>query len=39
MNRDDLDSLVSDLNAGTPRTGPADRHTTKLRSWLEAVVA
>jgi len=39
MSRDDLDSLVSDLNAGTPSTGPADRQTTKLRCWLEEVVA
>jgi twitching motility protein PilT len=35
---DDLDALVSELNAGAPR-GTTDEHTARLRGWLEQVVA
>src|SRR5919198_638575 len=39
MNRfpDDLDDLVTELNAGAPRRVPA-QETARLRSWLEHVV-
>jgi twitching motility protein PilT len=36
---DHLDTLVTELNAGAPRTSPADQHTARLRVWLEEVVA
>jgi len=45
---DDLDAIVSELNAGAPGTAPAARattdargdvHTARLRGWLEHVVA
>jgi twitching motility protein PilT len=40
MNRfpDDLDDLVTELNAGVPRAVPASHETARLRSWLEHVV-
>ncbi len=40
MNRfpDDLDDLVTALNAGVPRAVPASHETARLRSWLEHVV-
>ena len=34
----ELDALVSELNAGAPRTARADGHTARLRLWLEQVV-
>jgi len=37
-NPDDLDALVTELNAGAPR-GRTDGHTARLRAWLEQVVA
>ena len=36
---DELDDLVTQLNAGAPRTAPADQHAARLRVWLEEVVA
>jgi twitching motility protein PilT len=36
---DDLDALVSELNAGAPQTRSSDEQTARLRSWLEQVVA
>ncbi|HEY1911453.1 MAG TPA: PilT/PilU family type 4a pilus ATPase [Vicinamibacterales bacterium] len=36
---DELDALVTELNAGAPRTGSADAQTARLRLWLEQVVA
>jgi twitching motility protein PilT len=36
---DDLDALVSELNAGAPRASPAGEHTARLDAWLEQVVA
>ncbi len=35
---DDLDALVTELNAGAPRPA-TDGHTARLRAWLELVVA
>ncbi len=35
---DDLDALVTELNAGVPRAR-TDGHTARLRAWLEQVVA
>src|SRR5437867_9515468 len=35
---DDLDSLVTELNAGAPRP-VRDDHAPRLRGWLEQVVA
>jgi Tfp pilus assembly pilus retraction ATPase PilT len=35
----DLDKLVTELNAGAPKTGSAEEQTVRLRSWLEQVVA
>jgi twitching motility protein PilT len=35
---DELDALVSELNAGVPRTAHADAQTARLRLWLEQVV-
>ena len=35
---DDLDALVSELNAGAPKTRSSDEQTARLRSWLEHVV-
>ena len=35
---DDLDALVTELNAGAPRPA-ADGQTARLRAWLELVVA
>jgi twitching motility protein PilT len=35
---DDLDALVTELNAGAPR-GRTHEHTARLRAWLELVVA
>ena len=37
-NPDDLDALVTELNAGVPRTRPPDEQTARLRSWLGQVV-
>ncbi len=36
---DELDALVTELNAGAPRTTGADAQTARLRLWLEQVVA
>ncbi|HEY2150781.1 MAG TPA: PilT/PilU family type 4a pilus ATPase [Vicinamibacterales bacterium] len=36
---DELDALVTELNAGAPRTSGADAQTARLRLWLEQVVA
>jgi twitching motility protein PilT len=36
---DELDALVTELNAGAPRTTSADAQTARLRLWLEQVVA
>jgi twitching motility protein PilT len=35
---DDLDALVTELNAGLPRAVPSHDETGRLRSWLEYVV-
>jgi twitching motility protein PilT len=35
---DDLDDLVTELNAGVPRAIPSSHETARLRSWLEYVV-
>jgi len=35
---DDLDALVTELNAGVPRPVPSQHETARLRSWLEQVV-
>ena len=35
---DDLDALVTELNAGAPRPA-TDGHTARLRAWLELIVA
>ncbi len=35
---DDLDTLVTELNAGAPRSRRSDDQTARLRSWLEQVV-
>jgi twitching motility protein PilT len=35
---DDLDALVTQLNAGTPRPPGADDQTIRLRAWLEQAV-
>ena len=35
---DDLDALVTELNAGAPRTPASDEQTARLRAWLEQVV-
>ena len=35
---DELDALVSELNAGVPRITRADAQTARLRLWLEQVV-
>lgn len=35
---DDLDALVSELNAGTPRATRGDPHAARLDRWLEEVV-
>jgi twitching motility protein PilT len=35
---DDLDALVTELNAGLPRATPSHDETARLRSWLEHVV-
>src|SRR5437763_1563086 len=37
--RDDLDALVLELNAGAARAGSADDQTARLRFWLELVVS
>ena len=37
--RDDLDALVSELNAGESRNALPDQQAARLRSWLEQVVA
>ena len=37
-NPDDLDALVTELNAGAPQARSADEQTERLRSWLEQVV-
>jgi twitching motility protein PilT len=37
MHDDDLDALVTELNAGVPRRLTGE-HTAKLRSWLERLV-
>jgi twitching motility protein PilT len=36
---DELDALVSELNAGAPHATPADAQTARLRTWLAEVVA
>src|SRR5262249_35492651 len=36
---DDLDALVTELNAGAPQPPGADDQTVRLRAWLEAMVA
>jgi twitching motility protein PilT len=36
---DDLDALVTELNAGAPRAPSSDEQTARLRAWLEQVVA
>jgi twitching motility protein PilT len=36
--RDDLDALVSELNAEAPRTRTADSEAVRLRGWIEQVV-
>jgi len=36
---DDLDALVTKLNAGAPRAPSSDEQTARLRGWLEQVVA
>jgi twitching motility protein PilT len=36
--RDDLDALVTELNAGAPRASASDEQTARLRSWLRYVV-
>ena len=36
---DDLDKLVTELNAGAPHAPGAEEQTVRLRSWLEQVVA
>jgi twitching motility protein PilT len=36
---DDLDALVTELNAGAPRAASSDERTARLRGWLEQVVA
>jgi twitching motility protein PilT len=35
---DDLDALVTELNAGAPRAPAPDEQTARLRGWLEQVV-
>jgi twitching motility protein PilT len=35
---DDLDALVTELNAGAPRAPRSDEHTARLRAWLEESV-
>jgi twitching motility protein PilT len=35
---DDLDALVTELNAGAPRAFPSHQEMARLRSWLEHVV-
>ena len=35
---DDLDALVTELNAAVPKARSADEQTVRLRSWLEQVV-
>jgi len=35
---DDLDALVTELNAGAPQAPGADEQTARLREWLEQVV-
>ena len=35
---DDLDALVTELNAGAPKARSVDEQTIRLRSWLEQVV-
>jgi twitching motility protein PilT len=35
---DELDALVTELNAGVPRSSGADAQTARLRLWLEQVV-
>ncbi len=35
---DELDALVTELNAGAPRPASADGSTTRLRAWLDEVV-
>jgi len=35
---DDLDALVTELNAGAPQARSADGQTERLRAWLEQVV-
>ena len=37
-NPDDLDALVSELNAAVPQARSVDEQTARLRSWLEQVV-
>ena len=32
---DDLDALVSELNAGAPQPAAADDEIVRLRAWLE----
>jgi twitching motility protein PilT len=36
---DDLDDLVSQLNAAAPRSQPDDRETERLNTWLDEVVS
>ena len=36
---EDLDALVTELNAGAPQPPGADEQTVRLRAWLEQVVA
>ncbi len=36
---DELDALVTELNAGAPRSSGVDAQTARLRLWLEQVVA
>ena len=35
---DDLDALVTELNAAVPQARSSDEQTVRLRSWLEQVV-
>ena len=37
-NPDDLDALVTELNAAVPQARSADEQTVRLRGWLEQVV-
>jgi len=36
---EDLDALVTELNAGAPQPPGADEQTVRLRAWLEQMVA